>query len=128
LERYDSRLEACLMAEEFAHRLNSTTVLTDHRMVRMRVKRYIAVVVDTEGVTSRYVFTARSRRRAKREAREWAERTEWGATLLRITPAVDEGLGAKGLRLLRVAAITLVACGTAITAMMIIGLGLEGAL
>jgi hypothetical protein len=92
----------------------------------MRDKRYIAAVVDPEGVTSKYVFTARSRRGAKREAREWAERTEWGATLVGITQVVDQG--GKGLRLLRLSGVTLVVSGTTITAMMIIGLGLEGAL
>ncbi len=54
-------------------------------------------------------------------------RTEWGATFVGIKP-VDQGLGAKGLRLLIVAGFTLVASGTTITAMMIIGLSLEGAL
>jgi hypothetical protein len=94
----------------------------------MWVKRYIAVVADTEGLTSRYVFTARSRRGAKREAREWAARTDWGATLVEINPVVDQGLGARGHRLLVVAGYTLVVSGTTITAMMIIGLSLEGAL
>jgi len=91
-------------------------------------KRYVATVMDAEGVTYQYVFTATSRRRAKREAREWVSRTEWGATLVRITRVVDPGLDAKGLRLLVVAGFTLVMSGITITAMMIIGLSLEGAL
>jgi len=94
----------------------------------MWVKRYIAIVADTEGRTSRYVFTARSRRGARREARAWATRTEWGATLVAIKPVVDPGLAAKGHRLLVVAGFTLVVSGTTITAMMIVGLSLEGAL
>ncbi|MBA3380561.1 MAG: hypothetical protein H0T97_01660 [Actinobacteria bacterium] len=91
-------------------------------------KRYVAAVTDAEGVIYQYVFTATSRRRARREAREWASRTEWGATLVRITRLVDPGLDAKGLRLLAVAGFTLVVSGTTISAMMIIGLSLEGAL
>jgi hypothetical protein len=94
----------------------------------MRIKRYIATVVDAEGVVSQYVFTARSRRGAKRQAREWVARTDWGATFVGIKPVVDDGWAAKGLRLLIVAGLTLVASGTTITAMMILGLSLEGAL
>lgn len=93
-----------------------------------RFKRYIGAVMDAEGVTYHYVFTARSRRRAKREAREWVTQTEWGATLVGITPVVEQGLGAQGLRLLVVTGFTLVVSGTTIAAMMIIGLSLEGAL
>ena len=47
-----------------------------------------------------------------------------GATLVDIRPVVDPGLAAKGL----LAGFTLVVSGTMITAMMIIGLSLEGAL
>lgn len=91
-------------------------------------KRYIAAVVDAEGVTYKYVFTARSRRRAKREAREWATRTEWGATLVGITPVVEQESGTRGLRTVVVAGFTLVVSGIAITAMMVIGFSPEGVL
>ena len=91
-------------------------------------KRYFAAVSDADGVTYDYVFTATSRRRAKREAREWVSRTEWDATFVRITGQVDPGWEAKGLRLLAVAGLTLVVSGTTIAAMMIVGLRLEGAI
>lgn len=91
-------------------------------------KRYVVAVSDADGVTYHYVFTATSHRLAKREAREWVSRTEWDATLVRITRHVDPGLRAKGLRLLAVAGLTVVVFGTTIAALMIVGLSVEGAL
>ena len=91
-------------------------------------KRYLADVSDPDGVIYRYVFTATSRRRARREAREWVSRTEWGATLVRITRAAEPGLRAKGLRLLALASLTLVVSGATIAVMMIAALSLQGAL
>ena len=94
----------------------------------MRVQRYIAVIADAHGTTGAYVFRARTRRRAKRDAREWCERTDWGATIVSIKAArVPEPRSAGG-RLLRVAGITFAASGITIAGMMVIGLSLEGAL
>ena len=94
----------------------------------MRIKRYIATVADAEGLISQYVFTARTRRGARSQAREWVKRTDWGATFVRIERVIDAEVGARGLRLLHVAGLTLIASGTTISAMMIIGLRIEGAL
>jgi hypothetical protein len=89
-----------------------------------RPKRYIAVTRDAEGVTHRYVFSATSQRRAKKDARAWV--AEWeGATLVGIKPA---GAATGGRRLLAVAAVAFAVSGTTIGAAMIVGLRLEGAL
>lgn len=95
-----------------------------------RLKSYIAKVADAEGVTSQYVFTTRSRRRAEHEAREWVRQCQWDATLVGITRAVDHrgARRASARRLLLVAGFTLALSGLTITAMMVIGLSLEGAL
>jgi hypothetical protein len=83
------------------------------------------VVMDAEGVTHPYFLKARSLRHAKRQAREWVARTEWAKTVVWVKPAVD-GSSPRGL--LAVAGLTFVVSGIAITAAMIIGLSLEGAL
>jgi hypothetical protein len=90
-------------------------------------KAYRVVVADDEGITHEYVFTARSRRGVKQDARDWVAATDWAATLVRIT-LIDGGFEAKAFRLLAVAGVTLVVSGTLITTMMVIGLSLEGAL
>ena len=52
-----------------------------------RLKDYIAVVEDTDGVTYRYVTFGRDRQEAEKEARESAGRS--GATLVGIKPVMD---------------------------------------
>ena len=104
------------------------SALTDTRWVRRRAgrfKSYVAVVVDAEGVTYEYVSIAKNRRHAEREVRESARR--WGATLVGINPVVGRKWGV-GRRELVVAGVTFGVSGVTITAMMIIGLTLEGAL
>jgi hypothetical protein len=93
----------------------------------MRERPFIALISDADGVTGEYVFTATTRRRVKRDVREWCERTDWGATIVAIKPAVASGSGARGHRLLRVAGITFAVSGITIAALMIVGLTLEGA-
>jgi hypothetical protein len=82
-------------------------------------------VVDAEGVTHQYVLKARSLRHAKRQARAWMRRTEWSTTLVWVRPASQQG---SARRLLAVAGVTFVVAGLTITAAMIVGLSLEGAL
>ena len=94
----------------------------------MRPNQYIAVVADREGATSVYVFEARTRRGAKRQAREWVARTDWGATFVGIQRVVPHAREARGRRLLAIAGITFAAGGIMISTAMIIGLSLEGAL
>lgn len=94
----------------------------------MRVKPFIALIADAEGETYEYLFEATTRRRVKRDVREWCERTGWGATIVAIKPAVVHRGEARGHRLLRVAGITFAVSGVTITVAMVIGLSLEGAL
>jgi hypothetical protein len=94
----------------------------------MREKPFVALIQDAEGVTAEYIFKATTRRRVKRTVREWCERTDWGATIVAIQPAVSSGRGARGHRLLLVAGITFAVSGITIAATMIVGLTLEGAL
>jgi hypothetical protein len=95
----------------------------------MRLTRYMATVVDPEGCTHNYVFEARTRRGARRQAREWVAMTNWGATFVGIERAFSGGQrpGARGRRLLAIAGVTFVVSGITISAMMIVGLSLEGA-
>ena len=93
----------------------------------MRLKGYIAVVADAEGAISTYRFDARTRRGAKRQAREWVARTDWAATFIGIERPVQHRSGTKGRRLLAIGGITFAAAGIAISTLMIIGLSLEGA-
>ena len=79
-------------------------------------------VLGGDDTTHTYYVKARSRRDAERYAREWVATTEWSASLVDVSP-VDEPRS-----LLTVAATTLVVSGFAITAAMVIGLSLEGAL
>ena len=89
----------------------------------------MAVIADAEGVTSGYCFKAQSRRRAEKDAREWASRQVWGATFVGIAQMGEPRWGtSQGRRLLAVAGITFAVSGLTITTMMIIGLSLEGAL
>ena len=117
----------------------------------MRVKPFIARIADAEGTTGEYVFRARTRRRAKRDVREWCTRTDWGATIVSINRgrAPGErargrtdwgativwinsggvpGKRARGHRLLRVAGVTFAVSGVTIATLMIVGLTLDGAL
>ena len=94
--------------------------------VTMRMKPFIAVIADAEGGTYEYLFQAKTRRRVKRDVREWVKRTDSGATIVAIEPAVEHRWGARGRRLLRVAG-TFAVCAITIT-MMIVGLSLKGAL
>lgn len=94
----------------------------------MREKPFVARIKDAEGVTGEYIFKATTRRRVKRDVREWCKRTDWGATIVGIRPAVMSGRRASGHRLLRVAGITFAVSGITIAATMIVGLTLEGAL
>lgn len=90
-----------------------------------KLKPYWVVVRDSNGNESQYIFDAPSRRRARADARRWAARTSWSPTLVAITPGFQH-VGAR--RLLAVAGVTFVVCGTTILAAMVIGLSLEGAL
>jgi hypothetical protein len=94
----------------------------------MRVRPFIAFIADEEGNVSELLFEATSRRRVKRDVRAWVERTDWGATIVAIEPAVARGRERRDRRLLRVAGITFTVSGLAIAAMMVIGLSLEGGL
>jgi hypothetical protein len=94
----------------------------------MRPRAYIAKVADPEGATHEYRFDARTRRGARRQAREWVACTDWDATLVGIEREVNPRWGARHRRLLAVAGVTFVASGIAISAIMIIGLSLEGGL
>ena len=96
--------------------------------ITMRLKPFIALIADAEGETYEYRFEATTRRRVKRDVREWCERTDWGATIVAVKPAVVHREEARGHRLVRVAGITFVVSGIAITIAMAIGLRLEGAL
>jgi hypothetical protein len=91
----------------------------------MKVRPFIVVVVDAEGATHDYVFKARSGRQAKRDAREWVERSAWATALLSVTAMVDR-TRARRRRLLAFGTLTFVVAGTTITSMMFIGLSLQG--
>ena len=54
----------------------------------MREKSFVALIKDAEGVTGEYIFKATTRRRVKRDVREWCKRTDWGATIVAIRPDV----------------------------------------
>ena len=94
----------------------------------LREKPFIALIADAEGETYQYVFEATSRWRVKRDVRGWCERTDWGATIVAIKPAVAHRGEAGGHRLMRVASITFAVSGITITIAMMIGLSIEGAL
>ena len=91
----------------------------------MKVKPFMVVVMDAEGVTNNYIFKARNRRHAERDARECVAQSDRGTTLVGVTPMVDYTRRAGRRRLLAVA--TFAVSGTTIAAM-IIGLSLEGAI
>ena len=94
-----------------------------------REKPFIALIADADGETYEYLFEATTRWRVKRDVRGWCERTDWGATIVAIKPAVGQHGGeTRGHRLVRVAGITFVVSGIPITIAMMIGLSLEGAL
>ncbi len=88
----------------------------------MRLRAYIAKVADHEGATHRYLFDARTRRGARRQARKWVAGTNWDATLVGIAPGWKPEVGHR--RLLAVAGVTLGVAGITISALMIIGLSL----
>ena len=87
----------------------------------------MVVVMDAEGVRHGYLFEARSRRQAKHDARAWVALSGW-ATLVGITPIVDERSRATGRRLLAVGALTFALSTITIASAMLIGLSLEGAI
>jgi len=91
------------------------------------VKAHLVEIADAEGVISGYCFKARSRRRAERDAREWAQRQDWGATFVGIASG-EERTWVGGRRLLAVAGVTVAVWGLTIATVLIIGLRLEGAL
>jgi hypothetical protein len=90
----------------------------------MREKVFVMAVVDPEGVTHSYILEAKSLRHAKRQAREWVRRAEW-PTLVSVGRADQQG---SARRLLAIAGVTFVVGGLTISAAMIVGLSLEGAL
>jgi hypothetical protein len=63
--------------------------------VTMRVKPFIALIADSEGGTHEYLFQATTRRRVERDVREWVKRTDWGATIVAIEPAVGDRTAAR---------------------------------
>jgi hypothetical protein len=85
-------------------------------------KPFIALIKDAEGMTGEYIFKATTRRRVRRDVREWCKRTDWGATIVAIEPAAVSGGITRGHRLLRVAGITVAVSGVTIATMMIAGL------
>jgi hypothetical protein len=86
--------------------------------------------MDAEGATYDFIFMAKSRRHATRQARAWMTRLEWVATLVEITPMlkVDQRGAVRGRRLLAVAGVTFAVSGITIAGTMILALSLEGAL
>jgi hypothetical protein len=98
--------------------------------VRRTLRPFVVAVMDAEGVTHDYVFMARSRRHATRQAREWLPRSESATALAGIPPLVeiDDRSGTRGRRLLAVAGVTFAVSGVTITATMILALKLEGTL
>ena len=94
----------------------------------MKVKPFIAVIADADGQTHEYLFEATTRRRVRRDVREWCKRTEWETTIVAIEPAAVHRSEARDHRLLRLAGITFAVSGITITIAMIVGLSLEGAL
>lgn len=112
---------------EWAHIDSSRGASFPMESVTMRMKPFIAVIADAEGGTHEYLFQATTRRRVKRDVREWVKRTDWGATIVAIEPAVEHRREARGRRLLRVTG-TFAVSGITITTMMIVGLSLKGAL
>jgi hypothetical protein len=92
----------------------------------MKIRPYMAVVMDAKGVTHDYVFKARSRRHAEREARECVAQSGCATTLVGLTPIVEYTRRARRRRLLAVAAFAI--SGISITSMMFMGLSLGGAI
>jgi hypothetical protein len=83
-------------------------------------------VKDTDGVFHRYLGYFTSLRRAEREARAWVQSgSVEGETLVGVRPAQEKG-SLRGL--LALACLAFVACGVTITAAIIFGLSLGGAL
>jgi hypothetical protein len=91
------------------------------------IKAFRVAVMDAEGAVYEYVITARSRRDAMRQAREWVARSDWATAVVGVPPIYDRNR-ATGRRLVVVAGVTLAAAGSTIAAMMILALSLEGAL
>jgi hypothetical protein len=98
----------------------------DPESVPMRAKPFFARVADPNGAVSVYRFDARTRRGARRQAREWVARRDCAATFVGIEP--DWTRRARNRRLLAFAGVTFVVASITITGLMIIGLTLEGAL
>ena len=105
--------------------LNVTRVSTDGE-VTMRMKTYLVAYRDPERNEYEYVLRARSRRRARADAKRWVGvgRIDWNATLVSVTRLPPPG---RTRRLLSVAGITFVAAGTTILAATIVALSLQGA-
>ena len=105
--------------------LNMARTSTDGE-VTMRMKTYLIAYRDPERNEYEYVLRARSRRRARADAKRWVGvgRIDWNATLVSVTPYPPPG---RTRRLVSVAGITFVAAGTTILAATIIALSLQGA-
>ena len=92
----------------------------------MRMKTYLVAYRDPERNESEYVLRARSRRRARADAK-WsvgAGRIDWNATLVSVTRLPPHG---RTRRLLSLAGITFVAAVATILAATILALSLQGA-
>ena len=92
----------------------------------MRMKTYLVAYRDPERNEYEYVLRARSRRRARADAKRWVGvgRIDWNAALVSVTPYPPPG---RARRLVSVAGITFVAAGTTIFAATIVALSLQGA-
>jgi hypothetical protein len=88
----------------------------------------MVVVMDAEGVTHDCFFWARSRRRARRAARLWMAHVEWATTIVAVTPMVGSRERPTRRRLLAVGVVTFAVAAPIITAAMIIGWRVEGAI
>lgn len=106
-------------AREASTPLASLPIIELVAMSFRRHKKYLVFIEDERGGTHRYFFTASSRRRAKKDAKDWV-----GEALV----GVEQAEVGKARRLLALAAVTFAVGGAAIAAMMIVGLRLEGAL
>lgn len=93
----------------------------------MRMKTYVVTYRDPEGNEYEYLFRARSRRRARADAKRSVglARTDWDASLVWVTRSPPP---TPVRRLLTVAGITFVAGSATILAAMVVGLSLQGLL
>ena len=90
-----------------------------------RNKSYIAVVVDDEGEAYEYISFARNRRNAERDISASAGR--WGAKVVTIRPVPVRRKKSRRRKVL-VASVSIGLSVTALTALLLLGLGAEGLL